>query len=378
VFRYEEHHVDHKDKSGNSDTQRNCRDLLSKVHNALQRDVELSFQTVIAATAGFPERYRSHTFHNVILAPFLHMLVESDLDCAGSDGESSPASGAPSGDSLMISDVNGQRTLSNQRMDYTLRPAGLDDCSLYDFVGHWEKQPWGNRRSYMDWTEEDIEKSMETDYEMPRKPISHAQFRFLPSHSQHHTHGLSFRMDHDQHVVVIKGPTFPSRETDPSRFAQMVLLLFKPFRNLAELRGSDSWITALERFEVNAPSRVKFYVQNIEELRNRQIAWEEDVVLRPKNTNIPSQDDEECESDHDSEMEPVPASTELDSDSDDGDGEPKNSLSWIAPVGRNSEKLTQAYLVAQEKKLFLSCASDCVTAEEPKGEVDHKGQLCFA
>ena len=371
-YRYKQHHIDHKDESGNSDAQRNCRDLLSKVHNSLQRDVELSFQSVMAAMAGFPERYRSHTYHNLIMAPFLQMLAETD-DTADSIGQHSGAAGA-SGDSFFISNVNGQKTLSNQRMDYMLRPAALDNCSLYDFVGCWDKQAWGKHRTYMEWTQEEIEKCMDTPFEIPNKASPSDQFRFLPSHHQNETHGLAFRTDHAQHVVVIKGPTFPSRETDPSRFAQMILLLFKPFRDIKQLRGSHSWLTALEQFESTTSARVRFYIQNIEELKNRQTAWEEDVVVRAKNANISTTNDQDSDADESSERQFTQACLESDSDGEGTDEErQKNSLVWIAPSGKSSDKLTQAYLVAQQKELFLSNATECITAEPPKNERDHKG-----
>jgi len=343
------------------------RDLLTKVHNALQRDVELSFQTVVASMAGFPERYRSHTYHNLIMAPFLQWLAESGLeDCPDQQSSST------GGDSLLVSDVKGQFTLSNQRMDYTFRPDGLDNCSLYDFVGCWEKQLLGKTQTYYDWTQEDIDCSLEasTPFDMLRRTAKQAQLRFQNGHNQHATHGLAFHIDHEQHIVIVKGPTFPSRNKSPSQFAKMILVLFKPFRDVRELCGTNSWEEALEQFESVASDRVKFYIQNIEELRNRQIAWEEDVVLRTKVDNIPSDADIDFEPFQDDRELSDTQTRTTDSDSDiEMDSDSDNSLAWMS-TGRNATKLDQAYNVAHKQNLFASRASDCVTAHNPADGLD--------
>jgi len=370
AFRFKEHHKPHLDEQGNTDGQRECSDLLNKVHNSLQRDVEFSFQTVMAAMAGFPERYCSHIYHSLIMAPFLRMITESDLN---QSDQQSVMSDSSTGDSFLISEANGQTTLSNQRMDYTLRPDGLDGCSLYDFVGYWDKHPLGSPRIYTDWTEGDPERSPDSDFDIMRPPKPQ-QYLFHPNHNQHKTHGITFRTDHERHIVVLKGPNFPSRDKDPVRFAQMILLLFKPFRSINDLRGADSWTTALLQFEYHASARIKFYIQNIEELRVRQIAWEEDVVLKSKNDNAKDDADDEPDSDNDDRNQcderGTPPADESDSEDDsDSNANAQNTLAWTSS-GKNAEKLTEAYQVAQNKHLFVANASDCVTAYNPKDGQD--------
>ena len=367
---YAEYNKTPLDDQGNRDGQRQCRDLLNKVHNALQRDVELSFQTVTAALGGFPERYRSHEFHNLIMAPFLTLISESDSIQDSQKTQQDIARDSTSGDSLLISEVNGRVTLSNQRMDYAMRPDCLEACSLYDFVGYWEKKPLGSSRTYCEWAEEDIERSMEADWDSPMHSDDRQQFRFAPGHNQFDTHGLCFRFDHQQHVVVLKGPSVPSRAKEPVRFAQLILLLFKPFRNITDLRASDSWENALHDFELAASKRVRFYISNIEELRIRQVAWEEDVVLKDTNQNQKERDDVDFESDEDKD-DPEGTTDSVGADAEEEEeNKDCNSLVWM----QYSDKISQAYKNAKAKGLFAQCAEDSVTAVNPRNGQDTRSE----
>ena len=303
------------------------------------------------------------------------MIAESEVNQDAPDNNSQQSadvqSNSPAGDTFLISEANGQTTFSNQRMDYTLRPVGLDRCSLYDFVGFWHKHPLNSPGIYSDWTENDPERCPDSGFDIirPEKP---QQYEFQKEHIQSRTHRISFRTDHEHHIVVIKGPTFPARERDPIRFAQLILLLFKPFRLISELRGDHCWITALEQFERTASERVKFYIQNIEELRVRQSAWEEDIVVKGKNDH----EKDAPETNPDSEQEEPTTDRPFvdDSDSDDDSANilnAHNTIAWNA-TGKNAEKLTEAYQVAHShnKELFTASASDCITALNPKDGQD--------
>jgi len=60
-----------------------------------------------------------------------------------------------------------------------------------------------------------------------------AELRFQNGH--HHTnHALAFHIHHEQLVVIVKGPTFPSCNKAPSSLAKMILVLFEPFRHTRE------------------------------------------------------------------------------------------------------------------------------------------------
>jgi hypothetical protein len=60
----------------------------------------------------------------------------------------------------------------------------------------------------------------------------HAELRFQNGHHET-THALAFHID-QQLVVIVKGPTFPSRNKAPSSLAKIILVLFKPFRHTLE------------------------------------------------------------------------------------------------------------------------------------------------
>ena len=60
-----------------------------------------------------------------------------------------------------------------------------------------------------------------------------------------------------------------------------MLLLFKPFRDLGELRADGrAWVEAFAEFEATASARIRRYISNFEALDNHKRAWECDVQQR--------------------------------------------------------------------------------------------------
>jgi hypothetical protein len=55
-----------------------ARTVLMKVQNQLQRDVELSMQTVVSCLADYPERYVSHTPATLCFKPFIDCIDADD------------------------------------------------------------------------------------------------------------------------------------------------------------------------------------------------------------------------------------------------------------------------------------------------------------
>src|SRR5688572_29628018 len=58
-------------------------------------------------------------------------------------------------------------------------------------------------------------------------------------------------------IPLYYGPLPPLRRRDPTQFARLMLLLFKPFRKPSDLLGGfSSWDDAFEDFQSTAPPRV--------------------------------------------------------------------------------------------------------------------------
>ena len=250
------------------------------MHNHLQRDVQLSLQTVVSTLAGFPERYVSHKPVSLCTIPFLALIEQDDRERGNSECEYKAAGeGAPMGEQFRTVKMDsGGRVVTNLRLDYELRPDGLDDCCLYDFVMCWQKDKRCAKAK--------LEMTHEEASENGLSHNSHifdgtALFQFRSPHPQRDAWGLRFRPNYSSFVPVITGPLIRDRQKHPGKFARQVLLLFKPFRNIRDLRGEhEHWTDALQDFEINAPRRIRYYISNLEAMEAHRVAWEQDMDVK--------------------------------------------------------------------------------------------------
>ena len=116
-----------------------ARTVLMKVQNQLQRDVELSMQTVVSCLAGYPERYGSHTPATLCFKPFID-CIDADDQARGHVEILRPEDsrhGTPATESFSVQGHGKHVTLSNLRLDYALRPDGLDNsrCTTFGCAG---------------------------------------------------------------------------------------------------------------------------------------------------------------------------------------------------------------------------------------------------
>ena len=131
--------------------------VIEMVHNQLQRDVELSLQTVVACLAGYPERYVSHIPVLLLLQPFVDWVESEDAKQELPELPVHPAHRDTESFGIMSGKLAGQVTISNQRMDYCLRPAGLNGCCLYDFRMCWDKVNLSKRHTARDWNQHTLD-----------------------------------------------------------------------------------------------------------------------------------------------------------------------------------------------------------------------------
>lgn len=226
----------------------NNKQFLNKVFNQLQKNVELSAHTVIGNLLGLPERYSSHQFQPMLLTEFLNWAEVSDKE-RGYQSADSEARGVSAGETFQLKKINGKAAATNLRLNYTCRPRGLDACSLYDFVGGAEvvKRP------------------------KKQQPTADHLYPFEVTHPYAASHGIHFRPDRWVPKVFCK--PLPLRAKHPERFAKLILLRFKPFRDIAELRPSGfTWQEALAEFEAKCSTRVRRFIANLESLRDAEDA----------------------------------------------------------------------------------------------------------
>jgi hypothetical protein len=131
--------------------------VIEMVHNQLQRDVELSLQTVVACLAGYPERYVSHIPVLLLLQPFVDWVESEDAEQEVPELPLHPAHRDTESFGIMSGKLGRQLTIYNQRMDYCLRPAGLSDCCLYDFRMCWDKVKLSKRNTARDWNQHTLD-----------------------------------------------------------------------------------------------------------------------------------------------------------------------------------------------------------------------------
>ena len=347
------------------DPQKEAKTILVRIFNQLQRDVELSFQAVVASLAGLPERYVSEEPLILSIQPFLVCIEGDDRERGHEEIDSTEheANQGGFGESFRIMKSRFGNSISNIRMDYQLRPTGLEHCSLYDFKMCWDRVPLSWKRLEGDGEENEINPKKE-------RPSSRLVFRFLESHNQSSKVGLRFRFDYEQHAVVLKGPWIHGRDRYPSRFARQILLLFKPFRKVSDLRPDGmTWMEALHEFEQAASPRVQAYIENIESIATRRELWETDL----ENKTAQSSNCDESFHSHASDDE---VAEEFAIQKDDTESVDDSSHIRFEP-DQQAQRLT--YMALIQTNIFLHSANEavvlcCNVADTKQGNNERRRQ----
>ena len=264
-----------------------------------------------------------------------------------------------------VSDGADGITVSNLRMDYELRPDGLDDSCLYDFVNCWQKE----KRSV-------VANALLSDEERLENGIEHASdhadastlFAFRQPHLQHETWGVRFRADHDLYVPVIRGPVHLSRANDPVRFARYMLVLFKPFRAVSELRkDGQTWPEAFAELERSASPRIKSYMVNVEVCNEHHKAWEQDREQRNQedvnasgNSAADALDDSDGENNNDSDDDEQPQDDEQ---MPDAPAKPSTNFLLFNEHDHNSGQ-QELYEAALRASVFDVNTQHCIQVED--------------
>ena len=278
--------------------------LLQKCAYALVSHQELSGQQVASYLVGYEDHFTSHDFSCLYWASFERYVERYDseklltkqitaenstvdgteeLDEPGADKivqdredvmeeEAAGLTDEAEEVSIRVDAAGRVVALADQISDYTLRPTELETMCLWDFVAQTVKvyksrvhasistrEPQGGGLNDDLNEDADAESGAESDDVGDVAPqfdlVGHGvrrgsrtkmeAYRFLPGHKEYDTKMVRIR---DYKVVPVPiGPALPRHEEDTrARYSRLMLMLFKPWRVVSDLRDAPSaWETVL-------------------------------------------------------------------------------------------------------------------------------------
>ena len=280
--------------------------LLQKCAYALISHQELSAQQVASYLMGYEDHFTSHNFSCLYWASFERYIERSDSEklCPKPtteenmvNEETSPITAdteeivernenlvemwtdeltdESEEVSIRVDATGTVVALADQVSDYTLRPAELEAICLWDFVARTVKVYKGKKDKCIETGEAGMDRDNVELYEdgelvndveeldvgeegpllsemahgiNKREKSKVITYQFLPDHKEYDRKIV--RMRAQEVVPVPIGPAMPRRDQDTRpRYSRLMLILFKPWRDLSDLRDSvSSWESAFEEF----------------------------------------------------------------------------------------------------------------------------------
>jgi hypothetical protein len=269
--------------------------LLQKCAYALVSHQEMSAQQVASYLMGYEDHFTSHHFSCLYWASFERFIErqdseklckgmvnsgsdadvdndDRDLDAAvercehldnelaATDDEAEKATEGGDEDevSIRVDEGGNIAMLGDQISDYTFRPRELQGMCLWDFVAKAEKAHGGKRGAGVPPVDEEADEvtgGLSEDEEQVddsgrpgendkrkggRRTVE--KFAFLSEHQEYERKHIRLR---EKDVVPVPiGPAMPRRDQPDARarYCRLMLILFKPWRTLLDLREADeSW-----------------------------------------------------------------------------------------------------------------------------------------
>ena len=266
--------------------------LLQKCAHAMISHQEMSAQQVVSYLMDYEDHFTSHEYSCLYWASFERYIERCDHEklCHGvkysreegddDDDNHDVATGehdesgdeatendtdteAPTDEEEVMIRVNDQGEVTmfaDQVSDYTLQPHELEVMCLWDFVAKTEKvygcgsdgkvcdEPVERVNGTED-EHDDVEDEAVNDLESEcgRKRVQ--RYQLLPEHKESGRKHIRLRKRNAIPVPI--GPAMPRRDHAEAhaRYCRLMLILFKPWRMLSELRESaDSWESTFEIF----------------------------------------------------------------------------------------------------------------------------------
>ncbi|KAJ8473165.1 hypothetical protein ONZ45_g16394 [Pleurotus djamor] len=234
--------------------------MLQKCAHAMISRQEIAAPFVAAYLLGNGDHYTSHRFKSLYWRAFERFIMDEEQD-AQCDLESTRNELHPDMPNDPIESVDSTRDeikfgtdedgafspKSTQVNDYLYRSKAFESFSVWDMIAQLDRITQSTRA-----------------YE---RPISQTHYTFLHGHPDKGTHLLCVRPRKFVHVPVPIGPGIPRRDRDVTydRHARLMLILFKPWRTLADLRPENlTWAQAYDDFLVSAPPHVHTVINNMQ------------------------------------------------------------------------------------------------------------------
>ncbi|KAG1763818.1 hypothetical protein EV702DRAFT_1205370 [Suillus placidus] len=225
-----------------------ARNLITKSVNAMMGRQETSHQQVMSYLVGGGDFYTSHTFQTFKWFEFTNAVNKFEHDAHKSeDGEVEDDADMMRIEELVTVNVSAENVeFSSDIQDYTLRPCDVnfDDLCLWEFIESTVKVK-GNIDNQSAGDENESDDSLAGSEKIPKKPRRNRLPRanFLSEHGQRETHYLRLRKK--LVVPVLLGAAIPRPDGSPEdyeMYCRDMLLLFKPWRSLKELKSEHvSW-----------------------------------------------------------------------------------------------------------------------------------------
>ena len=222
------------------------KQMTVKCLNRLSTENEMSAPHVTSLLLGYDDKYTSHTFRSLNLYHFLPSATfeSQNENCADDNSD------------LIQWGDDGRLVLVNTKLDYIYRGDELGSICLYDYVATIDKVTVRADHHFLSRHESS---STNSNVKGGRPP--NQRFRFSKQHPQTTSHIQKTR---SAPFIPVLSTFPPSRESNEVKFAQMMLLLFKPFHSMIDLCADGDWLAAFHKYHVNA--KHKLLIDNIEEM----------------------------------------------------------------------------------------------------------------
>ena len=174
--------------------------------------------------------------------------------------------------SNIYTDLGINKIFNPMKYHYEMRNKSLNDISLYDFISNYK-----NHKQTFD------KKGVKIGSTKNCNKVAH-----LKEHLQFNTHEL--RQYKEKKIPIVIGPSFPRKgdSQNAELYAQMILTMFKPWRNLKMLKNNnETWTRSLHIFLKTASKESLEFIENIEFNVKAQNDAEEEMyeLKKKKSTN---------------------------------------------------------------------------------------------
>lgn len=257
--------------------------LLQKCAYALISHQELSAQQVMSYLLGYEDHFTSHVYRNLYWTSFERALERMD-PAAKLSTAANTESDLTDRDEYTASVVDDQDMFAVEEevviaseweeivprlgpvSDYLLRGALFEDLTVWDFISQTRKVQ-GQKR-YNPVARPAVPTGLTNiDSLLRDSSRNRPSDTFLPLHLQHKGYVLRIVLPSDRLVPVPTGPGIPRRGRPDThdRYSRLMLILFKPWRCLTDLkRSSVNWSDAFQEFQINCSARYLGIMHNMQ------------------------------------------------------------------------------------------------------------------